>query len=125
MGRLLRASIAVCGLLLSALPSAADDAETKQLTRIAGDSLLVKLSAEAAAKARELPEDRLPTGLVELDRFLIRHEIADGKRVVRGRVIRHPEKFRKVGLDRLYTLKLPRSDPKLVRALVAELSRSP
>ena len=125
MGRSHATWIALCGLVLATLPIAADDAGTKQLTHIAGDGLLVKLSAEAAARARELPDDRLPTGLFELDLFLVRHEIAEGQRVVRGRVIRHPEAFHEVGLDRLYTLKLPRSDPKLVRALVAELSRSP
>jgi thermitase len=123
----------VLGVLLGVVHAGAATGKTtavpilsdEQPTRIRADRLLLKLSAGAAARATALPERGLPRGLPEFDALLERHGITEGFRVVRehGVPVGDHALFEKVGLDRLYALRLPTPNEALVRELVRELSR--
>ena len=88
------------------------------------DKIVIKLTAEFARGATALPEIGLPTGLAEFDEMLSRHGIEDGFRLrqTRGRPIRDMELFRKIGIDRLYVLRLTDADEERIFDLIHELS---
>ena len=100
-------------------------APTALASEIVEGRVIVKLDAEAAARARTLPEDALPRGLAELDKARESLGIADGFRVIRkrGAPMGDPQLFREIGLDRLYVLEVPGADEAGIRALVEKLSR--
>ncbi len=88
------------------------------------DKIVIKLTAEFAREATALPELGLPTGLAEFDEMLSRHGIEDGFRLrqTRGRPIRDMELFRKIGIDRMYVLRLTDADEEKIFDLIHELS---
>ena len=100
------------------------------VSRIVPDHLLVKLKAQfAETTAVSLPEVGLPEGLAPLTRFLERHAIVAGRRLVQSRgksfVGKKLDAIRKHGMDRLYVLTLPVPDERTVLELVEELSGEP
>jgi len=96
------------------LPSAPCEAER----------LIVKLTPEAASRADLLPEWSLPRGIAELETWRARHRVGEGRRVVQkhNRPIRDRPAFERLGLDRIYVVRVPGADPDEVRQLAAELS---
>ena len=106
-------------------PASSGDATTADETLpFVPDRVIVKLREEYAAQAQALPDERLPLGLAELEDICRRYGIEIGNRLVRerGRSVRDPVVFRRVGLDRVYVLRLPDDDPLTVKRLVRELS---
>jgi hypothetical protein len=91
------------------------------------DRILVKLSPEASRQAVALPEHGLPRGIPAFDRFLARHGIRDGHRLIRthGVPVGDEELFRRTGLDRWYTLSLPLHARDRIHELGRELRREP
>lgn len=88
------------------------------------DQVVVKFKPQFARRANSLPEFSLPQGLQELDEIREKYGIQDGFRVRRrapGRPILNMEAFRRLGIDRLYVMRLPKADAKIVRELVKEL----
>lgn len=89
--------------------------------------IVVKLKAEAVRNLPELPEDALPLGFAPLRRFAENQGIRQGHRVMRlhGVPVGDPEAFARLGLDRIYVLKLPSDSPSLVYELIGLLRREP
>ena len=117
------AAVILCGALVAGgVCLAAVDADPATFSH---DRVIVKLSRTAAAGADELPEHDLPRGLAVLDSWRERHGIRRGFRLVRehGVPLRDRAQFERVGLDRIYVLRLRTSDPERVQKLVRELSK--
>ena len=96
--------------------------------QIETDRVVLKLTAEAALGATELPEIGLPRGLDAFDTLISGHRITEGNRLVRehGTPIADPELFSHIGLDRIYVLRLPDPDGEAkVMSLVEELRGQP
>ncbi len=97
--------------------------------RIIPDHLVVKIKADYAQRAFELPMNALPSGLPVLDRFLEKHGIQDGHRLARthGKPLtgKNLEAYRRHGMDRLYVLRLPEPGVATVLDLIEKLSRAP
>jgi hypothetical protein len=89
--------------------------------------VIVKLRREVAATAPALPEHELPRGIAALDGWTARHDVRDGFRLVReqGVPIRDSALFRKIGLDRIYVLRLATTDARDVWRMVEHLSALP
>jgi subtilisin family serine protease len=119
------AAVALWGALVAGgVCLGAADAEQATFSH---DRVIVKLSRTAAAQAEELPEHDLPRGLAVLDAWRERREIRRGFRLVRehGVPLRSPAQFKRIGLDRIYVLRLRTPDPERVQKLVRELSKLP
>jgi hypothetical protein len=88
--------------------------------------VIVKL-AEVAAASAFLPERGLPQGIGGLAAWRARRSVDAGHRLVRehGVPVRDAALFRRVGLDRIYVLKLPHPGADAVLEAVRELSAEP
>ena len=115
---------ALCSL--SWVPTmAADPAGGLPSALCEAERLIVKLTPEAASRADLLPEWSLPRGIAELEKWRARHRVGEGRRVIQkhDRPIRDRPAFERLGLDRIYVVRVPGADPDEVRRLANELTK--
>jgi subtilisin family serine protease len=88
--------------------------------------VLIKLTPQAVLAASRLPDFSPPEGLAELSQRLERLGIRDGRRTIRQRraPVRDGVLFRRIGLDRWFTLRLPAGTADIA-AVVRDLEQSP